>query len=133
MQKAKSSQPAHARGLAALGLVEGKFGRGGSPVMRAVGLRSDFFQNVFRGFRKVAVFQNQSKWCRDGKPRRASTTARAQSRRRDAVANRAGCPVCATQQWHAPDSASTGHRSVGRLLGAVLAGDACRWVLKTGR
>ena len=96
--------------------------------MAAVGLRPDFSKNSLRGFRKTVIIENQSRCFRDGNPRRASTTADAQSRKRDAVANRAGRRVCATQQWHAPDSDSTGHRSEGRLRGAVLAGDARRWL-----
>ena len=38
------------------------------PVMAAVGLRSDFSKCFFRGFQKAAVFENQSRWFRDGNP-----------------------------------------------------------------
>ena len=80
----------------------------------------------YRGFRKIAVFENQSRWFRDGNPVVLRPTACAQSGKPDAVAHLGRSIVCATQQWHAPDSDSTVHRSVGRLLGAVLAGDARR-------
>ena len=63
------------------------------------------------------------------KARRAGTTAAlrfAQSGKPDAVAQMGRSNVCATQQWHAPDSDSTVHRSEGRLRGADLAGDARR-------
>ena len=77
-------------------------------------------------------FENQRGWFRDGKPvvQARPLATLTQSRRRDAVAQMGRSIVCATQQWHAPDSPSTGHRSEGRLRGAGLAGDARRWVFK---
>ena len=88
------------------------------------------FQMFFVRLPESRRFENQRGWFRDGKPvvQARPLASLTQSGKPDAVAQLVRSNVCATQQWHAPDSPSTVHWSERRLFGAVFAGDARRWV-----
>ena len=127
-----ATQQCHARGFASarfIGLWGGCVALR-KPVMAAVGLRSDFSKSVFRGFRKVAVFENRRGWLSDGNPV-------VQARPLHFVSLNRASPM-PSLRWgvalFAPPNNGM-HRTRCRrfhqcrqVAWALLAGDACRWV-----